>query len=449
VRQRKSNRRTKSGAQSSKDDLHHKRGGDEHPSAAKHGPVRKLWSSLGPGVVTGAADDDPSGIATYSVTGAQFGTSFLWAALFTWPLMAAVQLMSARIGMVTGRGLGSALRTKFPRPALLIITFALFIANTLNVGADLAGMADGAELLTGVPTLVWVAIFGVAIAWSTIELRYQTIASALKWLALVLFAYVIVALHLGPDWRVVLHDTVIPSIPSGKEGWQTLVAILGTTISPYLFFWQASLEVEEEKSMGRRRVIDRIGASPQEIHARRFDVGAGTFFSNLVMFFIILATAMTLHRHGVTHPSTSREVADALTPIAGKFATLLYTVGLIGTGALAIPTLAGSAAYAFAETFGWRQGIDERFHRARSFYRVFALSILIGACLPFFHVNPVKALFWSAVANGFLAPPVLIGLLMVASDEKLMQGQPSGRVGQVVVGITTLLMIGAAIGMFI
>jgi NRAMP (natural resistance-associated macrophage protein)-like metal ion transporter len=408
-----------------------------------------VLGSLGPGVVTGAADDDPSGIATYSITGAQFGTSFLWAALLTWPLMAAVQSMCARIGMVTGRGLGSAIGTKFPRPALLVITVSLFVANTINVGADLAGMADAAELLTGVPTLVWVALFGAGIAWATIELRYATIASALKWLALVLFAYVVVALHLGPDWRVVLHDTVIPSIPQGKDGWQTLVAILGTTISPYLFFWQASQEVEEEKSMGRRRVVDRVGASDEEIRARRFDVAAGTFFSNLVMFFIILATAMTLHQHGITHPTTSREVANALTPIAGKFATLLYTVGLIGTGALAIPTLAGSAAYAFAETFGWRQGMDEKFRRARAFYSVFGLSILIGVCLPFLHVNPVKALFWSAVANGFLAPPVLVGVLLVASDAKLMHNQASGRLSRVVVGITTLLMVGAAVGMLI
>ncbi|MEO7083700.1 MAG: divalent metal cation transporter [Gemmatimonadaceae bacterium] len=330
-----------------------------HPRPAdnsRHGPLRRLLGSLGPGVVTGAADDDPSGIATYSITGAQFGTSFLWAALLTWPLMAAVQSMCARIGMVTGRGLGSALGTKFPRPALLLITFALFVANTINIGADLAGMADGAELITGVPTLVWVAVFGGVIAWVTIELRYVVIASALKWLALVLFVYVVVAIHLGPDWGSVLHDTVIPSIPQGKEGWQTLVAILGTTISPYLFFWQASQEVEEEKSIGRRRVVDRIGATDAEIRARDFDVATGTFFSNLVMFFIILATAMTLHKNGITHPSTSREVANALTPIAGRFATLLYTVGLIGTGALAIPTLGGSAAYAFAETFGCVRG---------------------------------------------------------------------------------------------
>jgi Mn2+/Fe2+ NRAMP family transporter len=206
--------------------------------------------------------------------------------------------------------------------------------------------------------------------------------------------------------------------------------------------------VEEEKSIGRRRVVDRVGASDDEIRGRGFDVAAGTFFSNMVMFFIILATAMTLHRHGVTHPTTSREVADALTPIAGKFATLLYTVGLIGTGALAIPTLAGSAAYAFAETFGWRQGMDEKFGRARAFYGVFALSMIIGVGLPFLHLNPVKALYWSAIANGFLAPPVLVGVLLVACDTKLMANQPSGTLGRVVVGLTTLLMVGAAVGMF-
>ena len=413
------------------------------------GPIRRVWRALGPGVISGAADDDPSGIATYSIAGAQFGTALLWTALVTWPLMAAVQNMCARIGMVTGRGLMSALRRKIPRPLLIIAAITLFAANTINVGADLAGMADAAQLLTTLSSRVWVVVFGLLIGVATIRLRYVALAGALKWLALVLFAYVIDALIVGPDWRAVFHDTVVPSWPRGGEMWGMLVAILGTTISPYLFFWQASQEVEEEKSKGRRRLADRVGATTKEIRVRSLDVGAGTLFSNLVMYFIILATAITLHRHGVTHPQSSRDVAEALTPLAGRFASLLYTVGLLGTGALAIPTLAGSAAYAFAEIFGWRQGIDEIYPRARAFYSAFVVSIVLGVALDFSGINPIKALYWTAVLNGLLAPFLLVGVLIVASDAKLMRGQPTSRLGRAVVLTTTVAMFGAAIGMFV
>ena len=328
--------------------------------------IRRFWRSLGPGVITGAADDDPSGIATYSIAGAQFGTAFLWLALFTWPLMAAVQTMCARIGMVTGKGLMGALQQKFPRRVLAAGCFALFAANTLNIGADLAGMADAAELATNVNSHVWVVLFAVLISWATVRLRYAAVANVLKWLALVLFAYVIDAFVVGPHWSTVLHDTVTPSVPRGNEGWATLVAILGTTISPYLFFWQASQEVEEEKALGRHSLVTRRGASADEIVARKWDVGIGTFFSNAAMFFIILTTALTLHNAGITHVETSRDVAKALEPIAGKFATWLYMIGILGTGLLAIPTLAGSAAYAFAETFGWKQELAwPAWHSAR------------------------------------------------------------------------------------
>jgi NRAMP (natural resistance-associated macrophage protein)-like metal ion transporter len=411
--------------------------------------LRAFWKSLGPGIVTGAADDDPSGIATYSIAGAQYGTSLLWMALFTWPLTVAVQMMCARIGMVTGRGLAGALRHKFPRPVLLAAACALFVANTINVGADLAGMADAAELLTGVSSHLWVVVFGIGIAAATIYLRYATIAGVLKWLALILVAYVVTALYIGPTWSVVAHDTLIPSLPREAGAWGTIVAILGTTISPYLFFWQASQEVEEEKALGRRRVHDRIGAKEYEIRTRGIDVTMGTFFSNLAMFFIILATALTLHRAGVTKLETSKQVAEALTPLAGRFASLLYTVGLLGTGALAIPTLAGSGAYAFAEIFGWRQGMDEPYTRAPGFYAAFIASVLIGIGLDFTHVNAVAALYWTAVINGVLAPFLLVGILIAASDSKLMQGQPSPRIGRIVVGVTAAVMFGAAVGMFV
>ena len=411
--------------------------------------IRAFWKSLGPGIVTGAADDDPSGIATYSVAGAQYGTALLWTALFTWPLMIAVQTMCARIGMVTGQGIAGALRHKFPRPVLVVAAIALFIANTINVGADLTGMADAAQLLTGVDSHIWVVVLGVGIATATIRLRYAVLARALKWLALTLLAYVITALYVGPSWSVVAHDTLVPSIPKLGGAWATLVAILGTTISPYLFFWQASQEVEEEKALGRRRIADRVGAQAYEITTRKIDIAAGTFFSNAAMFFIILATALTLHRAGITKPETSAEVAQALTPLAGRFASLLYTVGLLGTGLLAIPTLAGAGAYAFAEVFRWRQGMDEPYHRAPGFYAAFICSVAIGVTLDFAGVNPVSALYWTAVINGVLAPFLLVGILIAASDSKLMQGQPSSLVGRIVVGITTIVMFAAAIGMFV
>ena len=419
------------------------------PKAGGRGWLPRFWDSLGPGVITGAADDDPSGIATYSIAGAQFGTSLLWTALLTWPLMAAVQAMCARIGMVTGRGLVGALRSKFPRPVLATAAAVLFAANTINIGADLSGMADAGELLTGVTSHVWVVLFGIAIAWATIRLRYAVVANVLKWLALVLFAYVIAALVVGPDWHSVLHDTVVPSLPRTRDGWATLVAILGTTISPYLFFWQASQEVEEEKAIGRKTLVARRGATPAELLRRRIDVGVGTFFSNFVMFFIILTTAATLHRAGMTHLSSSREIAEALRPLAGRFATVLYTLGLVGTGLLAIPTLAGSAAYAFAETFGWREGIDEHFRGAPAFYTVLAIAVAGGVALDFANINPVRALYWSAVINGLLAPFLLLGILVAATDRRLMLGQPSPRLGRVVVAVTTVAMFVAAAAMVV
>ena len=415
----------------------------------KQGPLRRFFAKLGPGVIAGAADDDPSGVATYSIAGAQLGTSMLWTAFITWPLMGCVQFMCARIGMVTGQGLAGALRQKFPKPLLVIASIALLIANTINIGADLSGMADAAEMLTGLNSHVYVVVFGIAIAVATVRFRYHQIANILKWLALTLFAYIFTTFLIGPDWRAVAYDTFVPSLPKGHDGWATLVAILGTTISPYLFYWQASQEVEEEKTVGRRMLRQREGATGKEIIDRKIDVGVGTFFSNLVMYFIILATALTLHKHGITHIETSKQAAEALLPLAGKFAYLLFTVGLVGVGFLAIPTLAGSAAYAFAETFRWKQGLDERLKNARAFYAVVILSTLMGIALDFAGVNPVKALFWTAVINGVLAPFLLVGILIVASDHKLMKNQPSSRTSRIVVAITALAMFVAAIALFV
>jgi Mn2+/Fe2+ NRAMP family transporter len=409
-------------------------------------PVRRFLHALGPGVITGAADDDPAGIATYSIAGAQFGTGLLWLAPLAWPLMAAVQSMCARVGIITGGGLMDALRQKLPRPVLFLGAAALFGANTFNVGADLAGMADVAEMLSGIDSRTWVVAFGLLITWTTIALHYATIARVLKWLVLVLFVYILATFSLDPDWGEVARATLVPSVPRGA--WATIVAILGTTISPYLFFWQTSEEVEEEKALGRRSLAERVGATRSEIRASNLDVGVGTFFGNVTFFFIILTTALTLHRHGITQPETSTEVASALQPIAGSFAKLLYMAGIVGSGALAIPTLAGSAAYALSELFGWKEGLEERLSGAPGFYGVFALSIGSAMAMDFAHFSAVRALYLSAIINGLLAPFLLAGILAVASDRRIMKKQPCSRLCQATVLLTMLAMLVAAAAMF-
>jgi NRAMP (natural resistance-associated macrophage protein)-like metal ion transporter len=416
---------------------------------SKPGPLRKFFSILGPGLITGAADDDPSGIATYSIAGAQHGTALLWTAPISGVLMGAVQMMCARIGMVTGRGLAGALRKRFPKWLILLVSVALFVANTINIGADLSGMTDAAAMLTGLNSHWLVPIFGAAIAYASVQCRYEQVARVLKWLALSLFAYVVTGFLVHPDWKRVLGATFVPKMPQGHEMWGTLVAILGTTISPYLFFWQSSEEVEEKKNQGQRRESERRGASSQEIRERKLDVAAGAVVSNSVMYFIILTTALTLNKAGQTHIETSRQAAEALRPLAGNFAALLFTLGVVGTGFLSIPTLAGSAAYAFADTCGWRQGLDENFPRARSFYTVFLTSIAIGVALDLLKVSPIKALYWSAIINGLLAPFLLLGILVIACDRSIMQQQPSSMLGRIVVGLATALMFGAAVGMFV
>ncbi len=290
--------------------------------------ISRFYAAIGPGFTTGAADDDPSGVATYSVAGAQLGTSLLWMAWVTWPLMAAVQMMCARIGMVTGQGLASALSIKLPKTVIRVFCLLLFLANTVNIGADLAGMADAMQLLTGLNSHICIFIFGIVIGTAIIMFQYGQIANVLKWLALSLFAYVITAFVIHPNWSLIARQTFSFSIKNDTATWETIVAILGTTISPYLFFWQAAQEVEEEKSMGRNEE-ERKGATSVEITDKIMDVGAGTLLSNVVMFFIILTTALTLHAHGIVNISSSKEVSQALRPLAGNLATLLYTVGIV------------------------------------------------------------------------------------------------------------------------
>ena len=409
-----------------------------------------FFALLGPGLVTGAADDDPSGIVTYSIAGAQFGTSLLWMSLITFPLMGAVQMMCARIGMETGMGLAAALRKKVPRWVLFIVALSLFAANTINVGADLAGMADVANLLSGIHPSFFVIGFGLAIIFATVWFKYNAIASILKWLALSLFAYVITAFIVHPHWPTILVATFLPSWPKSHDEWSTVVAVLGTTISPYLFFWQSSQEVEVEKARGQQTEASRRGADAKELNERAIDVGTGAFFSNIIMYFIILTTALTLHKAGVnaSRLETSKDAVAALAPLAGHFAAWLYAAGMIGVGFLAIPTLAGSSAYVFAETFGLNQGLDEKLGRARAFYGILILSILFGMALTFAPVKPMDALFLTAVINGILAPFLLVGILLVACDKVIMHNKTSSWLARITVGVTTLGMFVAAAALF-
>ncbi len=380
-----------------------------------------FFRDLGPGLITGAADDDPSGISTYSVAGAAYGYTGLWLALFSFPLMSAVQLMCARLGMVTGCGLASVIRTHYSRWILWPACLLVVVANVFNIGADLGGMADAMQMVTGIRSFYWTPLFMLLIASLLFWTSYRTIARIFKWLTLVLFAYVITAFLARPDWAAVLRYTFIPHIEWSKSYLAVLVGILGTTISPYLFFWQAAQEVEEDRARGKETVAQRRGATDEELSAARTDVLTGMLFSNLVMYFIILTTAATLHAHGKTSIATAKEAAEALRPLAGQGAYWLFTLGLIGTGMLAVPVLAGSCAYAIAEGANWRKAsLELKPHKAWPFYAVIGVAMAIGLALDFAGLDAVKMLFWSAVLNGMLAPPLVILVVLLTSDKKVM-----------------------------
>src|SRR6266550_1640467 len=413
------------------------------------GRVRKFFGNLGPGLITGAADDDPSGISTYSVTGAAFGYMPLWTALFSFPLMAAVQLMCARLGLVTGRGLASVIRLYYPRWVLWSACALLLVANVFNIGADLGGMAEATEMMTGIQSYFWTPVYALLIISLLFFSSYRQIARIFKWLTLVLFAYIISAFLARPDWLSVLKATFLPHSQWSSEFLATFVGILGTTISPYLFFWQASQEVEEERAQGRIAVEDREGATDEELRVARTDVLAGMFFSNLVMYFIILTTAATLHAHGKTNIETAREAAEALRPLAGNGAYLLFTLGLIGTGILAVPVLAGSAAYAVAEALAWKASLDLKPHLARKFYAVMSLAMVLGLCLNYVGLSAVKMLFWSAVLNGVLAPPLILLVVVLTSDRRTMGDQTNPPLLRWMGWLSALVMTAAALAMFV
>jgi len=413
-----------------------------------HNPLVRYFRTLGPGLVTGAADDDPSGITTYSVAGASLGYGMLWMALATFPLMAAVQLICARIGLVTGRGLAAAIRRHYPRPFLYVACLLLLVANVFNIAADLSGMAGVTQMLTGVPALVSVPVLGLVILLTTIYTTYATFARSLKWLTALLFAYVVTAFLAKPDWRQVAVATIVPRFSWDSLYMTTMVAVLGTTISPYLFFWQASHEVEEEKARGRRTLTQRRGATAHELADARLDVATGMFFSNLVMFFIILATGATLHAAGQTQIESARQAAEALRPLAGDGAYLLFALGLIGTGLLAVPILAGSASFAIAEVFGWRAGLDLTPRRGRRFYLVFGGAVVAGMALNLAGTNPIRMLFLSAVLNGLLAPPLLFLVMLVGNNKAIMGEHANGPWLKLFGWLATAVMFLAAIAFF-
>jgi len=420
------------------------------PKQKPAGRVRKFFAELGPGLITGAADDDPSGISTYSVTGASFGYMPLWTALFSFPLMAAVQLMCARLGLVTGRGLAGIIRRNYPRWVLWTACALLIVANVFNIGADLGGMAEATEMMTGIKSYYWTPVYTILIISLLFFSSYRHIARVFKWLTLVLFAYIVTAFLARPDWRSVLNATFVPHVEWSSAFLATFVGILGTTISPYLFFWQASQEVEDEKAMGKSTVKEREGATAEELRVARRDVFMGMFFSNLVMYFIILTTAATLHAHGQTEIETAKQAAEALRPLAGSGAYLLFTLGLIGTGMLAVPVLAGSAAYAVAEAQSWRhKSLEDRPRLAPRFYAVVAASMLLGLGLNFVGFNAVKMLFYSAVLNGMLAPPLIVLVVLLTSNPKVMGTRVSSRPLRYLGWGTAAIMTAAVIGMFV
>lgn len=424
----------------------------QKPAAHKphpHGRVGKFFANLGPGLISGAADDDPSGISTYSVTGAAFGYMPLWAAPFSFPLMAAVQLMCARLGLVTGSGLASVVRRHYPRPVLWGACSVLIVANVFNIGADLGGMGDATEMMTGVDAKLWTPIYALLIIALLFFSSFRMIALVFKWLTLVLFAYIVTAFLAQPDWRAALSATFVPHIEWSSSFLATFVAILGTTISPYLFFWQASHEVELEQAQGRLTMEQRQGATHEELRIARTDVLSGMFFAGLVMYFIILTTAATLHAQGKHNIETAQQAAEALRPLAGDGAYLLFTLGIIGTGILAVPVLAGSAAYAICEAESWRGSLEDRPQLSPRFYGVITVAMLLGMALDFVGFNAVKMLFYAAVLNGVLAPPLVVLVTLLTSNPKVMGEHVSPPLLRFLGWATAATMTAAAIGMFV
>jgi len=421
----------------------------DDPSAVKQPEKPSLLQVMGPGLITGASDDDPSGIATYSQAGAQYGYALGWTLIFSWPLMCAIQEISARVGRVTGRGIAGNLKQHYPAPVLTVLIALLLVANIINLGADLGAMGAGLKLVIGGPQMLYVALFGVVSALLQVFARYSRYVSVLKWLTLSLFAYLAVVLVVHVPWGQVGRGLVLPAVQFNAAYLTVVVAVLGTTISPYLFFWQAEEEVEETKEKPGAVPLNRAPSQAKAAFKRiRADTYIGMALSNLVALSIMITTAATLHAHGVTNIQTSAQAAEALRPIAGKFAFVIFALGIVGTGLLAVPVLAGSAAFAVGEAFGWHVGLARKANRAKAFYGAIVAAVAIGVVMNFTPIDPIKALFWSAVINGVVAVPVMI-LLMHLSTHKAAMGDfrlPKllSVMGWAATGVMTL----AAVGMF-
>ncbi len=419
------------------------------PTDIKQPERPKLLEVLGPGLITGASDDDPSGIATYSQVGAQFGYGLAWVMLFSWPLMCAIQEISARIGRVTGRGIAGNLKRHYPLGVVYSVVGLLVLANVINLSADLGAMGAALKLLIGGPALLYVALFGLLTVLLEVFSRYSRYVSILKWLTLSLFAYVGVAFVVDIPWTTVGYNLIVPRVTSDAAYITAIVALLGTTISPYLFFWQAEEEVEEVKERPDAKPLSR---APEQANAEfkriRLDTYVGMALSNAVALFIILTTAATLNAHGVTDIQTSSQAAEALRPIAGPFAFAVFAIGIIGTGMLALPVLAGSSAYALGETFGWHVGLARKYNRAKAFYGAIALATFVGVGLNFSSIDPIKALFWSAVINGVVAVPVMVMMMHLSSHRPAMGDFKLPIVLQIVGWLATAVMAAAAFGLF-
>ncbi|MDD2705146.1 MAG: divalent metal cation transporter [Acidocella sp.] len=429
----------------------------QNAPAAPAQAERSLWARLkhplsliGPGLITGVADDDPSGIATYSQAGAQFGLNMLWTMPLAFPLMSAIQCMCAQLGRVTGRGLAANMRAAFPRPLVLAMVALLLIANTLNIAADEAAMGATAGMVTGVDRHIMTVGFVILTLLLQIFVPYHRYVYFLKWLTFSLLAYALVLFTVHVPWGQVVLRTLVPQFTPNAQAATMVVGVFGTTISPYLFFWQASEEVEDMNKDGGSPLLraDAITAAT-ELRRIRWDTWSGMFYSNITAFCIILATAVTLHVAGITDIETAAQAASALRPLAGPFAYLLFALGIIGVGLIGVPVLAGSGGYAMAEVMGWRWGLERKVAEARGFYTVIAVSVLLAVAIQYSPINPMKALFWSAVINGVVAVPLMAMLIILVSSKSVMGAHKSSRVLIVLGWITTLLMGGAAVGMFI
>lgn len=421
------------------------------PSMADENKKRGIFSRLGPGFITGASDDDPSGIATYVQTGAMFGYGQLWLALFTTPLMIAVQEMCGRIGMVTGKGLASVLREHYGKVIVWFAIILLSIANTVNIGADLGAMASASEMITGIPFTPSLIIFGIFSLVLQIAVPYPRYAPILKLFALSLFAYVITLILVRQDWFAIVHSTFIPSFGFSQERLMNIVAVLGTTIAPYLFFWQADEEVEEEirrgwlSSFGHWLKRGRMNST--EMKEMRHDTAIGMLFSNIIMFSIIATAASTLSRAGIMHIDTAEQAAKALEPLAGSFASTLFALGIIGTGLLTVPVLAGATAYAVAEACNWQEGLSLNWKYARGFYGIIAISMLLGMLINYCGIPPFRLLYLTAILNGVLAPPLIVLIVLMASNHFIMGDAVSGKLSKTLGWIAALLMGGAALAL--